>query len=415
MYGTGTLGPPSLFTTLDGDQHRALRKAVSNAPWSIGPLKNACESRIDDQVTLFIKKMREHAAAKRTICLSDKVGEFAADILSIISFSQPFGSVENQRDEKAILANWRKGLAFFGFTARFRFFREIVLKLPVIGLWLLPATSNDSGMGWLMCEADRQVSTREKLNAENPSDGKPDFMHYCLEARLSDGSPLTPIQKRAHVTLLIQAGADTTATALGSILRFIITTPTVLERVRAEIEEADAANLLSNPIKYEDTRQHLPLFVACIKEGIRLNPPATNLFPRITPKGGKVVDGHFVPGGVEVTSYAYIVQRNKALYGEDAEEFKPERWLVSEKRNFDLEAAQFTFGVGPRVCLGKDVAMMEMYKLLPEIIRRFDIELEQPGKYVVVGGVGYNVGFLVKLVAKTPGHGSTATISGTPT
>ena len=63
------------------------------------------------------------------------------------------------------------------------------------------------------------------------------------------------------------------------------------------------------------------------------------------------------------------MQRNKELYGEDAEEFNPERWLVSEKRNFEFEAAQFTFGVGPRVCLGKDVAIMELYKLLPEVSR----------------------------------------------
>ena len=61
------------------------------------------------------------------------------------------------------------------------------------------------------------------------------------------------------------------------------------------------------------------------------------------------------------------MQRNKELYGEDAEEFNPERWMVSQKRDFELEAAQFTFGVGPRICLGKDVAMMELYKLLPEV------------------------------------------------
>ena len=191
----------------------------------------------------------------------------------------------------------------------------------------------------------------------------------CLDARFADGSPLTPLQKRAHVTLLIQAGADTTGTALGSILRFLVTQPAALARARAEIERADKDNLLSTPIQYEETRQHLPFFVACIKEGLRLNPPATNLFARVAPEGGKVIDGHFVPGRTEITSHAYTVQRNKALYGEDAEEFEPERWMISEKRNFELEAAQFTFGVGPRVCLGKDIAMMELYKLLPEVSR----------------------------------------------
>jgi cytochrome P450 len=175
------------------------------------------------------------------------------------------------------------------------------------------------------------------------------------------------MEKRAHVTLMIQAGADTTGTALGCILRFLLTDPSVLARARAEIETAEANGLLSTPIRYEETRQHLPFFVACIKEGLRLNPPATNLFARIAPEDGKVIDGHFVPGGTEITSHAYTVQRNKELYGEDAAEFKPERWMVGEKRNFELEAAQFTFGVGSRVCLGKDIAILEMYKLLPEV------------------------------------------------
>jgi cytochrome P450 len=176
LYGTGALGPPHLFSTLDGEEHKALRKALSNAPWTIGQLRNTWESRFDDQINLFVKRMSEHAAASRNVCLSDKVAEFAADIMSMISFTNPFGCVDNQRDEKDILSNWRKGLDFFGFVGRFRFFREKIIKLPVVGLWLLPSISNDSGMGWLMCEADRQVSTREKQIAEKPFEGKPDFM-----------------------------------------------------------------------------------------------------------------------------------------------------------------------------------------------------------------------------------------------
>lgn len=176
LYGTGALGPPHLFTTLSGEEHKALRRALSNAPWTIGQLKNTWERRFDQQVNLFIKKMNEHAADKRTVCLSDKCAEFAADIMSMISFTEPFGCVENQRDEKDILSNWRKGLDFFGFAARFRFFRDVVLKLPVVGLWFLPSGSQDSGMGWLMCEADRQVSQREKLIEEQSFSGEPDFL-----------------------------------------------------------------------------------------------------------------------------------------------------------------------------------------------------------------------------------------------
>lgn len=115
------------------------------------------------------------------------------------------------------------------------------------------------------------------------------------------------------MTLLIQAGADTTGTALGSILRFLLAESACFERARAEVESADKAGLLSGPIQFEETRNHLPFFVACIKEGLRLHPPATNLFARVVPKGGKTIDGHYVPDGTEVTTYAYVVQRDPAF------------------------------------------------------------------------------------------------------
>ncbi len=166
LYGSGVLGPPHLFSTLDGDSHRELRRALANAPWTIGPLKKAWESRFDSLIELFTANMREHAEAQRRVCLSDKVAEFAADVMSIISFTEPFGCVQSQTDVRDILKNWRLGLTFFGLAGRWRWLRDVVLQLPVVGLWLLPKASNESGMGWLMCEADRQVTGREGRNAE---------------------------------------------------------------------------------------------------------------------------------------------------------------------------------------------------------------------------------------------------------
>jgi hypothetical protein len=120
--------------------------------------------------------MDEHAADRRTICLSDKVAEFATDTLGTITFGEPFGAVRNQRDEKNILENWRKGLTLLGFTIRSHFFREVILKIPKIGALFLPTTSSESGMGWLMCEADRQVTRRENEDPKKRLDRKPDFL-----------------------------------------------------------------------------------------------------------------------------------------------------------------------------------------------------------------------------------------------
>lgn len=147
----------------------------------------------------------------------------------------------------------------------------------------------------------------------------------------------------------------------------LFTHPAILARARSEIEAADNAGKLSKPIQFEETRQHLPYFVACIKEALRLFPAAPQMLSRVTPPEGRVIDGHFIPGGVEITSNSYPVQRDAAFYGPDAEEYKPERWMESDKRSSELDAVQFTFGMGYRGCLGKDIALMELYKLLPEV------------------------------------------------
>ncbi|CZR58264.1 related to pisatin demethylase / cytochrome P450 monooxygenase [Phialocephala subalpina] len=399
LYGSGVLGPPHLFTTLDGEYHKGLRKALSNAPWSIGGLKKSWESRIDDQVSLFVRKMNQRAETHEKVCLSDKVAEFAADIMTMLSFTEPWGFVANSRDEHQILMNWRQGLDFFGFVGRFRFFREVIMKIPGFNVWLLPAYSNDTGMGWLISQADKQVTDREAQLSNEICPEKPDFMQHALDARI-DGEPLSPVQKRAHVALLIQAGADTTGTALGSTLRFLSTNPEKMSRARQEIEAADIAGELSTPVQYEEVRVHLPYFVACIKESLRLEPPATNLFARVAGKEGKTIDGHFIPPGIEITSNAYVVQRDPTLYAPDPDSFRPERWLESTQKANEYDACSFVFGMGPRVCLGKDIAIMELYKLLPEIIRRFDVEVINQGRYVVAGGVAYNKDFEVTLSAR---------------
>lgn len=156
------------------------------------------------------------------------------------------------------------------------------------------------------------------------------------------------------------------------------THPRCLARARAELDRADAAGLLSDPVQLDEVRAHLPYAVACIREGHRLHPPVTNFFPRVVPAGGRVVDGVGVPGGADVACVAYVVQRDPVLFGPDPEAFRPERWLPSEegegeggadaeKRVAAMEAGIFAFGMGPRICLGKEVAIMETYKVVPEV------------------------------------------------
>lgn len=401
LYGTGMLGPPNIFSTIDGNKHKVLRKALGGPHWSFGALKKVWEPRIDALINLFTSKMTEYASRGEPVVLCDKVAEFAADVMAMVCFGEVWGFVENSRDEKGILQSFREGLVLFGFVGRWRGFRETVLQSP-LAKYILPKASDDRGMGFLIGQADRLVTERERrIEEEGFTQDKPDFLQLALEARM-DGVPLNPIEKRAHVTILVMAGADTTGTALGSTLNYLLTNPECLAKARAELDAADAKGVLSSPIQYEESRQHLPYMAACIKEGgLRLRPPATNLFGRVAGPGGAQIGDVWVPAGTEMTSNAYVVQRDPELFSPDPEDFRPERWLESEEKSAKMDAAMFVFGVGPRVCLGKDIAVFELHKLLPEIFRRFDMELIAEGRYVVAGGIAYNQDLLVKLKVRT--------------
>jgi len=178
----------------------------------------------------------------------------------------------------------------------------------------------------------------------------------------------------------------------------MLTTPSCLSTAYQEITTANTSSLLSTPIKYDEALTHLPYTIACIKESLRLNPSAPNLFPRVvSAPGGKTILGTFLPPSAEILSNAYVVQRDPDLYAPDPEVYRPARWLESKDKAAEMEARSFVFGMGPRMCLGKDIALMELYKLIPEFVRRFDMELVNAGGHFVTGGVAYNQDFTVKL------------------
>ena len=167
------------------------------------------------------------------------------------------------------------------------------------------------------------------------------------------------------------AGSDSTATALRVILYYIAATPKVYTKLQAEIDEAIRSGTISRPVIQDREARQLPYLQACIKEGLRVHPPAAGLFTKVTPREGDTLDdGTFIPGGTRICASTWATQHNKATFGDDAEVFRPERWL--EVAGDDLQRMERTlelvFGAGRYGCLGKSIAFIELNKFFVEVM-----------------------------------------------
>lgn len=96
-----------------------------------------------------------------------------------------------------------------------------------------------------------------------------------------------------------------------------------------EVISASKAGSLSERVTWAEAQQ-LPYFQACLKEAMRMRPAVGVNISRLIPQGGAEIDGIWLPGGTSVAVNGWVLHKDKNIFGEDADDFKPERWLKDE-------------------------------------------------------------------------------------
>lgn len=214
---------------------------------------------------------------------------------------------------------------------------------------------------------------------------KPDFLDGYLEAHQKDPETVDVFRIMSYMLVNIAAGADTTACALRSILWISLKNPHVYKQLEAEILGANFSTL---PAPFTEARQ-LPYLDAVVRECLRYLPGNCFAQERKVPKGGiSLPDGSHVPEGTEIGFNAYVLHRNKEVWGPDAEEFKPERWLqdageseeIFKERLQHMNNVDLSFSAGSRKCIGMNIGKMEVYKTVPTLISLFEWQLADPTK-----------------------------------
>jgi cytochrome P450 len=246
-----------------------------------------------------------------------------------------------------------------------------------------PLSLRLSGTSPFVRRAISKLSER-RSNPHLASD-RTDLLSQFLAVQKSDPDKVPEEFITLYVMTMLLAGADTTTITLRAIVWFLFCHSRVVDRLRVEIKEA---RLGSFPGSWREL-QTLPYLDAVVREGMRLHPLTLGQLQRVVgPDGNGMglsisVRGREVvlPVGTKLGVSLARIHRDKTIFGEDADNYRPERWMKGRNeeevayraRLQAMNKVDLSFGQASRGCIGKNIARMEMYKLLPALVERFEM------------------------------------------
>ncbi|RMZ81016.1 hypothetical protein DV738_g2420, partial [Chaetothyriales sp. CBS 135597] len=376
---------PSLFSTLDEQYHQQLRRSVNHA-FSMSALVQY-EPSVNEILELFLDRTDELYASTKEVCpLSQWFQGYAFDVIGKITYSEDHGFIRNNEDIEGMIAKLHKIFDYAGPVGQIPFLDVLLIKNPILLLldrW---------GFQWtafpVAAFARRRLGERlYKADAPTDTSGRTDLLSMFLKAKADRPQFFTD---RSVLTMSISmsfAGSDTTAISLSAVMYYLIRNrrcyDTVVEEIDAAVREGRIEDRQpSRIVSWTESRQ-LPYLDACIKEAFRCHPAAGLPLERVTPEQGIDIDGHYIPGGTIVGVNAWVLHKRPEVFDPEqrfpVSEYIPERWLEASKEQLKtMDGNMFQFGAGSRTCIGKNVSLLEIYKTIPSLLRRFEITFANP-------------------------------------
>lgn len=219
-----------------------------------------------------------------------------------------------------------------------------------------------------------------KVRKESPSD---DLLSRFMKKTDVDGKPFSSSVLQRIALNFVLAGRDTSSVALSWFFWLVMNNPLVEDKIVNEITAIlketrgeHPETWLEEPLEFHEA-DRLIYVKAALAETLRLYPSVPQDFKYVI-SDDVLPDGTYVPAGSNVTYSIYSVGRMKTIWGEDCLEFRPERWLSDDGSRFEppKDGYKFVaFNAGPRTCLGKDLAYLQMKSIVSAVLLRFRLSL----------------------------------------
>ncbi|CAG7958566.1 unnamed protein product [Penicillium salamii] len=317
---------------------------------------------------------------KQVFDLGDWVQFFAFDVMGTLTFSRRYGFLDQGQDVDGLL------------DSIWTFFQKVapMTQIPWFDtLWnknaFVASFKTPTGLPILRI-VDQFLTERRNLNQKEENledDLKSDMMSRFLEIqRTKPGIP--EWGPRAWTFSNVVAGSDSTGNTMRTIVYNLLAHPQTLRRLEEELFDLRRQGNLSQPFPAFKEVRDLPYLDACVWEALRIHPPFALPLERVIPEGGATVCGQFFPAGTAMGMSAYVANRHKPTFGEDVEKWRPERWTEADpQQRQKMLASIMTFGAGRRVCLGQNIAMLEIKKLIPALFTNYEFHLIDPLRYKI--------------------------------
>ncbi|CAN9129402.1 unnamed protein product [Alternaria alternata] len=354
---------PNIFTEPRISAHKILRRPITALYSTTSLLSYECF--VDTCNKILVNRLREYALNDKELDMRQMMQFYAFDVIGEITAGFRFGFMEDDGDKNNMIApideTVKKG-ALLGLVP------EVIYPILYIAGIFKIKPAFQKVIDFAVLQIHKRTSGHTKSR-----DDRQDFIDKLLPLELE--GRITRMNTVDACGSNIGAGSDTTAISLTATFAYLAMNPKACAKLRDELDKATSNGTLSDPVTFQEA-QRLPYLHAVIYESLRIHSAVGAPLTRVIGKEGATLVGQYFPPGTEVGVNPWVAHYNTEVFGPDAAKFVPERWLTDDAEKLSNMNRNFlAFGAGPRTCLGKNISLLEMFKVVPQVMRNFDFEI----------------------------------------
>ncbi|KAI9291035.1 cytochrome P450 [Neoconidiobolus thromboides FSU 785] len=330
----------TILSTRSRAFHRQRKKII--APSFSEKAIESIEHLVKKNVDIFVNKVDALATQNQKLDLGLYFHYFAFDIIGDLAFGKSFNML---RDGYHPIVKWTHDISKLSI---------LVLLFPFLKYHQFDSIKK------------LYEFTYESIKEARNSPDRANILNTLIKATDPDtGEHLSEKEIAEESILQIGAGTDTTSNSLTWIFYSLTNNPEVYKKVK---EEMLAIFPDKDLITYTKCKSECHYLSAVIHESLRILPVAGSAPTRVVPKGGRVIDGYYIPEKVTVGVTINALHNSPSVW-KNPNVFDPQRWLEDGK--FKTNSNFSPFLIGPRACVGRTLAWMELYLVCANMIRNF--------------------------------------------